>query len=275
MKTNLIGMAAAIALAGPAVAADIPVKAPVAVEAVVPWTGFYFGGSVGYHNIRASGYTATAADLPTSLSWSTICFLGGDCSPDHPGANGSGAVFGGHVGYIRQFSGVVLGIETDMQVSTASARHNRDVSAAITGALPFNTSVATDVNWFGTVRARAGMLLAPRHLAYVTGGFAYGQVERRWQQQYIGVLLAPGGATAGASTTIATGYAVGGGWDWAVTDHIRFGAEYLFVHLGGDETFGASGVPNGSGGSTADSNFTVRNGAVSNHIARVRLSIKP
>lgn len=271
MKTYLLGLAAGVALAGPAMSADIPVKAPAA-EAAYSWTGFYFGGSAGYHNIRANGYSVVPADTQTNGFWNvTACFVAGNCSPDHPSKSGSGGVFGGYIGYNRQFQNVVLGIETDLQVSTASARHHRDVPASITTSIPFSTSVETDVNWFGTVRARAGLVVAPRHLAYVTGGWAYGQVERHWQQRYIG---SGTNATAGAKTTVATGYAVGAGWDWAVTQHVRFGVEYLFVHLGGDEVFRSAFVPApGAGTSAANSNFIVRNGDVSNHIARVRLSI--
>jgi opacity protein-like surface antigen len=50
-KLMLLGVAGLLALVagGPAIAADIPVKAPIrAPAASYSWTGFYFGGNVGY-----------------------------------------------------------------------------------------------------------------------------------------------------------------------------------------------------------------------------------
>jgi opacity protein-like surface antigen len=38
-------------------------------------------------------------------------------------------------------------------------------------------SVTADVNWLGTVRARAGYLVTPNFLVYATGGLAYGGVS--------------------------------------------------------------------------------------------------
>ncbi len=48
-KVILTGLAlAALAATGPAIAADMPVKAPVAPPVIDPWTGFYVGVNAGY-----------------------------------------------------------------------------------------------------------------------------------------------------------------------------------------------------------------------------------
>src|SRR2546423_9173009 len=49
MKTLLLGLGLAALVSVPAVAADIPVKAPP-MAAVFNWTGFYLGGTFGYNN---------------------------------------------------------------------------------------------------------------------------------------------------------------------------------------------------------------------------------
>jgi hypothetical protein len=86
-----------------------------------------------------------------------------------------------------------------------------------------------------------------------------GGVKKNWIGPAAGLALA---APAGAA-------------DIPVKQHIRFGAEYLFVHLrDDDETFRSTFVPiPGSGTNALNSNFIVTAGEVTNHVARVRLSI--
>ena len=64
MKKLLFAATAAGALAAPAQAADLPVKAPpVVAAAVYSWTGFYIGGHVGY----AWGRSTTVGNPPDAL----------------------------------------------------------------------------------------------------------------------------------------------------------------------------------------------------------------
>src|SRR4051812_10124313 len=66
----IVGTIAALALSVPvsAVAADLPVKAPVMAPIIVyNWTGFYVGGNVGY-----SWGRATTDQIDTSTSTGTI-----------------------------------------------------------------------------------------------------------------------------------------------------------------------------------------------------------
>ena len=50
MKSIMVAGLAQVALgvAGQAMAADMPVKAPVAPPVVDPWSGLYIGGNAGY-----------------------------------------------------------------------------------------------------------------------------------------------------------------------------------------------------------------------------------
>src|SRR3954468_2950773 len=69
----MVGTIAALALSVPvsAIAADLPVKAPImAPVSVYNWTGFYGGGNAGYSWGRAS---TTQSDSATSTSI-TECF---------------------------------------------------------------------------------------------------------------------------------------------------------------------------------------------------------
>ena len=134
-KTSSRAIAIAVALlATPAMAADLPTKAPAFAAAPFNgynWNGFYVGANVGYQ-------------------WGKVTNWGGG-SP-------SGVAGGGQVGYNWQFNQIVFGGEADIQGSSAN-----DTFAAWKFSNP----------WFGTVRGRAGYSMN-NILAYVTGGLAYG-----------------------------------------------------------------------------------------------------
>ena len=96
------------------------------------------------------------------------------------------------------------------------------------------------------MRGRWGYVVGPV-LPYITGGLAYGRVVSTITSN--GVHFNDAGATVayGSSASFSDwllGYAVGAGFDWAVSSDWRFRAEYLFVSLqGGDHTVtGVAGV---------------------------------
>jgi outer membrane immunogenic protein len=138
MKKRLLlsGIAlAALAIAAPASAADVPMRGPVYKAAPVSlfnWTGFYIGGNAGY-------------------GW-------GDSDNLAP----SGWSGGGQVGYNWQYApNWVFGLEADLSGSNLS-----DSNAA--GAPLVNSKV----NYFGTARARLGYTV-DRVMVYGTGGLAW------------------------------------------------------------------------------------------------------
>ena len=66
-KFIVAGIAAAAFCGAPALAADMPVKAPYAAP-VFNWTGFYIGAHAGYAWGRVTGTTNTAASTPPTAS---------------------------------------------------------------------------------------------------------------------------------------------------------------------------------------------------------------
>jgi len=137
-----------IALADPALAADLPVKAP-AMKAVYDWTGFYIGGHFGY---GGGSFGPDTNPLP----------LQGVAFPHSV----TGLVGGYQIGYNRQLANnVVLGFEAD-----ATFPSPMDQAAfARMPPTPYNTSI----DYFGTARGRIGYAFGP-WMPYVTGGFAWG-----------------------------------------------------------------------------------------------------
>ena len=179
MRKLLLSAAATIAIAGPASAADLAVKArPAPAPAFIasPWDGLYIGGNLGYGE--------------TSFEFPGITF------------HGNGVVGGFQVGYNKQYGTFVLGLETDLDLTSI-----KTTNFGVTDKLP----------WFGTTRTRLGFLLNPSWLLYATGGVAYGRLEESFPLLKI---KEPG-----------VGWAAGAGVQYAFTPQWIIGAEYLHVEL--------------------------------------------
>ncbi|WP_043752619.1 outer membrane protein [Methylobacterium nodulans] len=190
---------------GPAaLAADLPRHAappPLPVPPVFTWTGFYAGVNAGY------GF-GSGSDSFTDPTYGTISTGGGR----------DGFVGGGQVGYNYQFtpgSGFVVGAEADIQGTTFGRSRT-----GLVGSAPFY-DVGPSLDWFGTVRGRIGYAV-DRILVYGTGGFAYGGGSLpSFAASYTGPL--PG--------TTRTGWAAGGGVEYAITDRLSARLEGLYVNL--------------------------------------------
>src|ERR1700740_3464678 len=137
-----------VAFAAPAVAADLPLKAPT-ISAVYDWTGFYLGGHFGYGAGSLGPDTNTLPLQGVFLPHSVTGLLGGY-----------------QMGYNRELANhVVLGFEAD---ATFPAPMDQAALARMPPA-PFNTTV----DYFGTARGRIGYAFGP-WMPYMTGGFAWG-----------------------------------------------------------------------------------------------------
>ena len=129
--------------------------------------------------------------------------------------NLDGFVGGGQIGYNYQMGQFVLGLEADLQGADLSSGNNLGL-----------LNVKTD--YFGTVRARVGVAF-DRFMPYITGGWAYGNVKSS---------IPAIGFSSDRSHT--GGFAVGGGLEYAVTNNIIAGVEYLYVDLGEKNILGAN-----------------------------------
>jgi len=137
-----------LVLGEPALAADLPLKAP-ALRAVYDWTGFYVGGHFGY------GGGSLGADTNTHP-------LQGELLPHST----TGVIAGYQIGYNRQLTNnVVLGVEAD---ATFMAPIDQAALARMPPA-PYSSTL----DYIGTARGRIGYAFGP-WMPYVTGGFAWG-----------------------------------------------------------------------------------------------------
>ena len=168
---------------GPAIAADMPLKAPV-LKAVYDWTGFYVGGAVGYGGGNLGAGTNTLPEQGAFFQHSSTGFIGGF-----------------DVGYLKQFPNhVVLGIEADASFTSPVD------STALTPA-PFNTTL----DYIGTVRGRVGYAFGTL-MPYVTGGFAWGHSHVDINDSGGSIVAAPGQYQSGWTAGAGVEFAVSGNW---------------------------------------------------------------
>jgi outer membrane immunogenic protein len=258
MKKILLSTVALVSLSAGAMAADLPSRrmAPAPFVAAVPvftWTGFYVGVNAGYgwsENGNDDTITFSSGTFGALTGPGTITFVDGNDDSD-------GFLGGAQVGFNWQFGSFVVGVEADIQgIDLDRDRGSFDFN--FTGPVPAGfrpvRNSASTLDWFGTVRARAGFAI-DRVLIYATGGFAYGggdhhngcpdgffdRVECRFDND-----------------DTRSGYAVGGGIEWALpmsggwfgSSAVTFKVEGLYVNLddGGNRDerlvgFTAGGTP--------------------------------
>jgi outer membrane immunogenic protein len=198
-------------------AADMPAKAPTAVPVTTPlhnWSGFYFGGVVGYGWGRATHCDAS----PTTF-----------CEPvtDPKGWNG-----GLTLGYNWQWTNWVLGIEGDLSWADLNAA---SASTAGFGCAPAGADgCRTKIKSYETLRGRLGWAF-DRVLPYVTAGAA-------WTQLHASI----GNPTVSSGSATKTSFAVGAGIEYALWRNLSAKVEYLYIAKPGDfayDTNGACGTP--------------------------------
>src|SRR5580704_2922221 len=119
MRKLLITAAAFATLLGtPALAADMPLKAPPPPPPIVSWTGFYVGGNVGYSWGDPRTDAAGSGTAPTFNFGPPLSFPFPFAFTDSNAARLKGAIGGGQIGYNYQVAPRwLLGLEADFQGS--------------------------------------------------------------------------------------------------------------------------------------------------------------
>ncbi|WGJ13662.1 outer membrane beta-barrel protein [Methylocapsa sp. D3K7] len=219
-KLSILGASLAALCSSAVLAADLPVAPPPPPFIPYSWTGIYLGVNLGLGGDRFQ--------YPFSVSAPIIAtFASGNAS-----ITSSGIIGGGQIGYNWEFANnVVLGFETDFDGAAIRGKVTANLNGVLLAALPFgaNVQAGSRINYIGTVRGRLGYAW-DRFLVYGTGGFAYGQVNSA-----ISASAAIGGGAAAftaSENNSRTGFAVGGGFEYAVTNNLTLKTEYLYVNLG-------------------------------------------
>ena len=182
-------------------------KTPAYIVPEYNWSGGYVGGNVGYGWGRSSDTSSLSA--------------GGALFSDTASSNMNGVLGGAQIGYNSQIQNWLVGLEADFQGTGQSSNHSFTCPAGVCTGAALPVTLRQQLDFFGTVRARAGLVVTPTVLLYATGGLAYGQVESN--TTLLGATRSPNynpGWTVGGGVEAA----MGGGWSAKV--------EYLYLDLG-------------------------------------------
>jgi len=222
MVLSILCLFASLAFAGPEqysgkemkqIAAPMPPACP-------SWTGFYIGGFGGYK------FGVIDSELNLGGDWDmfsrTVSALE---SRGSFGLDTSGAELGGLFGYNYQWNNWVVGMEAAGGYLWLRNSETTGKFSAPAGNYVIANSFET--HYLLTVGPRLGYAVC-RWLPYVTGGLAVGDLDfsqRFYSSDFFGHLHEH------ANDTNA-GWFLGGGLEYALTNHWRVRAQYQYIDLG-------------------------------------------
>src|SRR5262245_5847760 len=220
-----------LSVGGPAIAADMAVKArplPPPPPPCAQFGGFYLGGHVGWgwQEHKFNDRDGLGAFIDTGLG-NTL----------HAEDDNWGGGVG--IGYNWQSRCTVFGVVADWSWTNLRAEALQlDGDQGPGGATADTMSISHRLRWFGTVRAKAGVVV-DNLLLYVTGGVAYANFDRTW------TFFEDGPATTGTFSNRRTkwGWTAGVGTEWAIWDNWSVMSEFLYMRFERDtQTFTGDGI---------------------------------
>jgi outer membrane immunogenic protein len=220
LTLSILCALSAFAFAGPEPSGkDMKQIAPMP-PACPNWTGFYVGGFAGYKfgtidpNIDLAGtWNLTPGDV-TAVE-----------AVGREDLDGSGAEVGGLIGYNYQWNKWVLGVEATGGYTWLA--ESRNVHFFAPSGDEFNLSTSFESHFLGTFGPRIGYAFC-KWLPYVTGGLAFGELDFTQSLDAFDFGLFP----RGSENEINVGWFVGGGLQYAITDHWSVRAQYQYIDLG-------------------------------------------
>ena len=251
----LVTSVAAIGFASVGFAAEMAVKVPPpsAVQAGDRWSGFYFGLNGGYGDPNGIDLSSSDSGTDNGLAGANLRASRTGAIPTSLKTDPNGFIGGGQLGYNWRIAPKWLfGLETDVDYANVRGSDNRlgTAVAGPPGTVVTSTATASgeqDMKWFGTLRARLGLLATENLFMYGTGGLAYGNVSASTNVSETDCHPACTTITsAGAASSTRAGWTAGGGLEWAIDRNWSVKTEYLYVHLG-DLTYNNSPLTSGAG----------------------------
>lgn len=239
MKKFVFGM---IALAAtPAMAADFATKATPVMPAARPiydWTGLYLGLNGG------GGKSHNCWDMTGAFVVSFTPALAEGCN------GGTGAVFGGQIGYRQMVGSWVFGIEAQGDWANLSGSNQSAVFNGINAnpnlvrrGIAVNLTNTSKVNAIGMFTGQVGYSFGPL-LWYVKGGAAVTDNSYSGSLSISGVQGIPSPLLTDGAKEIKFGGVVGTGLDYMFAPGWTIGAEYSHLFMGSrDVGLGLTNAP--------------------------------
>lgn len=207
MKKTLLGAAFLISALSPAMAADVVIvepAPPTPVASTYNWSGVYVGVQAGY-----SWGSGDGAYLdPTGFRDETA----------NPEADGF--LLGGQIGYNYQWGAFVLGVEGDLAYSWADG--DSDIDTFPDGVQIPGVHNENEYNYLASITGRLGYAF-DRTLIYAKGGVGFTELEMSD--------VGPGSFVTASGSKSMTGWTIGGGVEYAITDQWTAKGEYQFYRF--------------------------------------------
>jgi outer membrane immunogenic protein len=203
-----------------------PFLGPPFSPATSTWSGFYIGVEGNYTRSSADFSLMPTGDFNRFPDLSDELSFRGRHEFD-----GDGGGIGGYGGYNWMLcEHFLFGLEIEGRRVWGLKDHFKtgDFDFGRLGMFDIHSSFDTEeIPYVVTFGPRLGYIL-DRFLPYLRGGLAFGQVDA-----HQGILTsALGGNTNGKESASQVGWCVGGGLEYALTDHWRLRVEYQYTDLG-------------------------------------------
>jgi len=224
---RLLGVLLAVAFSTAAIAADMPLKAaPYQAQAAWNWSGFYASVEGGWN-----------------LGKFNPIFGGGELDSTNVNLDDNSAFVGGSLRWMHQTGMFVFGAEGGIQwwgfksqaelVPAVVAKPETETPAAAAILLQ------SKIDWLAYVGGRIGISPFANNstLLYVSGGAAFGHLKGN-TINLANLINSP----ELVSTQSLTGWYIGGGGDFKITDNIIFGLEYRHIDFGEVNALGSVGT---------------------------------
>ncbi len=214
------------------------------------WSGFYIG--------IQGGYTRALFDPNLTLEGGWVGFAGQGPTQiaGRSDFNIDGGQLGGVFGYNFTFSNLLVGIEGSGVYNWARdsrVAHFDDSNGGL-----YRLSTSADTHYLMTIGPRIGWTFC-KFMPFVTGGAAFADLIYNQSITFVGG--GPGNTEGGGTDEGHVGWFVGGGLEYAITDHWHIRGDYKYVDFGERDGFTADFGAN-SGGAPMHSNVDLREHAV-------------
>jgi len=197
-------------------AADLPLERPASFAARFNWTSCYVGGHVG------GGFGTKDITDPAQLVQDSFLGAGSTVGVTTATPTPTGVVIGGQIGCDYQFaSSFVVGIEG--AASGTTMKNTKTVGLPLGN--PDTASVKATTDFLPSLTARLGYA-ADNVLFYAKGGVALAGDKYDVTGSFLGTPF----SFAGLDNRV--GWTVGGGVDWAFSQHWSASIEYDYYGFG-------------------------------------------
>jgi outer membrane immunogenic protein len=145
----------------------------------------------------------------------------------------TGITTGASVGYNWQKGCALFGLQVDGSWSSIDGSRELSPTSDPTGT---KLTIDDQLDWWGTARTRTGVVV-DNLLLYITGGFAFANIDHDWRIRDIG-------STPPSESFSADSFRWGGvagfGGEWALNSRWSLRSEFLFVYFTEEKTDGFS-----------------------------------